>query len=204
MIQLEPGLFEAHYDLGLLHYRNGQLEEAQAAFERALEIEPGRFEALFYRGLILSKRGQGPEALQVLERCHELLPRHAATLYHLGVAYCRADRFADAISTLETTIQLLPDYPRAHYYLGIAYDRAGRLLYDVRLYDSYGKPLDWGAYSANPDRRQVTDAEGQPVFNAFPIRYVEPGTNRVADPEAAPLAPPRLTTPLPVAPTKRP
>src|SRR6188474_1433468 len=39
VIQLAPDLFEAHYDLGLLHYRNGQLEEAQPSFERALEIE---------------------------------------------------------------------------------------------------------------------------------------------------------------------
>ena len=76
-----------------------------------------------------------------------------------------------------------------------AYDRAGRLLQDVRLYDSHGRPLDWGVDFANPDRRPVTDAEGAPVLNAFPIRYFEPGTNDVANPEAAPpLTPPRLTT----------
>jgi hypothetical protein len=86
-----------------------------------------------------------------------------------------------------------------------AYDRTGRLLQDVRLYDSQGRPLDWGADFANNDRRTVTDADGKPAFNAFPVRYFEPGTNRVADPQAAPpLTPPRLTTPPLVASTKRP
>jgi hypothetical protein len=103
-----------------------------------------------------------------------------------------------------------PEQPGLHYD-GVAldnvyaYDRAGRLLQDVRLYDSHGRPLDWGANFANPDRRPVTDAEGAPVLNAFPVRYFEPGTNRVADPEAAPpLTPPRLTTPPLVTPTERP
>jgi hypothetical protein len=77
-----------------------------------------------------------------------------------------------------------------------AYDRSGRLLQDVRLYESHGKPLDWGRDFVNPDRRTVIDANGATVFNAFPVRYFEPGTTRVADPQAAPLpTPPRLTTP---------
>ena len=103
-----------------------------------------------------------------------------------------------------------PEQPGLHYD-GVAldnvyaYDRAGRLVQDVRLYDSYGKPLDWGADFANPDRRPVTDADGKAVLNAFPVRYFEPGTNRVADPRAAPpLTPPRLTTPPLVASTEQP
>jgi HAAS domain-containing protein len=106
--------------------------------------------------------------------------------------------------------QAPPEQPGLHYN-GVAldnvyaYDRAGRLLFDVRLYDSQGRPLDWGANYANPDRRPVRDADGNPVLNAFPIRYFVPGTNDIADPMAAPpLAPPRLTTPPPVAPTERP
>ena len=40
---------------------------------------------------------------------------------------------------------------------------AGRLLFDVRLYDSQGRPLDWGANFANPDRRPVRHADGNAV-----------------------------------------
>ena len=76
------------------------------------------------------------------------------------------------------------------------YDRAGRLLQDVRLYDPSGRPLDFGRDFANTDRRIVRDAQGAGVFNAFPIRYFEPGTTLVANPQAGPpIAAPRITTP---------
>jgi len=76
-----------------------------------------------------------------------------------------------------------------------AYDRRGRLLHDVRLFSAGGTPLDVGA--ADPTRREVTTKDG-PVLNAFPIRYYEPGTRKVADPDAGPkvLAPPIVTPPL--------
>ena len=77
-----------------------------------------------------------------------------------------------------------------------AYDRAGRLLQDVRLYDDQGRPLELGRDFDNTGRRLVTDARGSTAFNAFPVRYFEPGTDRVADPAAgAPAAPPPLATP---------
>jgi hypothetical protein len=77
-----------------------------------------------------------------------------------------------------------------------AYDRNGRLLHDVRLYDAHGAPLDFGRHFANPDRRRVFDRTGAEVFNAFPVRYFEPGTRRVARPNAGPrIVAPKLTTP---------
>jgi hypothetical protein len=104
-----------------------------------------------------------------------------------------------------------PQPPAGLSYDGVAidnvypYDRAGRPLYDVRLYDSFGKPLDWGRNFENEDRRMVRDADGATVFNSFPIRYYVPGTKRVANPQAAPpLATPRLTTPPLVPSAERP
>jgi HAAS domain-containing protein len=77
-----------------------------------------------------------------------------------------------------------------------AYDRNGRLLHDVRLYDSSGKPLDFGRDFANANRRRVFDRSGEQIFNAFPVRYFEPGTRRVANPNAGPrISPPKLKTP---------
>jgi hypothetical protein len=66
------------------------------------------------------------------------------------------------------------------------YDRNGRLLHDVRLYDSLGRPLEIGVEGADPDRRHVLARSGARAFNAYPIRYFEPGTRRVARPNADP------------------
>jgi hypothetical protein len=71
------------------------------------------------------------------------------------------------------------------------YDARGRLLHDVRLYDQNGTPVEIGRGAIDPNRRPVYTRAGRALFNAFPIRYYEPGTNRVAHPDAGPhgLAP---------------
>jgi hypothetical protein len=69
-----------------------------------------------------------------------------------------------------------------------AYDRRGRLLQDVRLFDDAGRPLDIGN-GEDPHRRVPVTKRGEQALNAFPIRYFEPGTRRVAHPNAG--APPR-------------
>jgi hypothetical protein len=86
------------------------------------------------------------------------------------------------------------------------YSREGTLLHDVLLYDGAGAPLAVRPNSADPERRVPVTTTGKRLYNAFPIRYFEPGTARVANPNAAPpiavpevrtpaLAPSRSTTP---------
>jgi hypothetical protein len=66
------------------------------------------------------------------------------------------------------------------------YDARGRLLHDVRLYDQNGTALAIGAGVPDPDRRPVFNRDGARLYNAFPIRYFDPGTDRVAHPNAVP------------------
>jgi hypothetical protein len=76
------------------------------------------------------------------------------------------------------------------------YSRDGKLLHDVFLYDGTGSPLNVRPHAPDPDRRVPATANGVPLFNVFPIRYFEPGTTRVAFPNAGPpVAIPLLTTP---------
>ena len=76
------------------------------------------------------------------------------------------------------------------------YSRGGRLLHDVLLYSGAGVPIELRSVVADPQRRIVRTKAGKPVFNAFPVRYYEPGTNRVAHPDASPpVKIPRLATP---------
>lgn len=75
------------------------------------------------------------------------------------------------------------------------YSRDGKLLLDVLLYDENGEPLDIGD-RPDPLRRTLSTADGRELLNAFPIRYYEHGTRRVARPNAGPdVSPPRIVTP---------
>ena len=76
------------------------------------------------------------------------------------------------------------------------YDRNGRRLRDVRLYDSAGGPIDVRSVVPDPQRRLLRTVNGRVIFNTFPIRYYEPGTKRVAHPNAGPPIPSlRVATP---------
>ncbi len=74
-----------------------------------------------------------------------------------------------------------------------AYDRQGQPLYDVRLFDQNGAPLDVYQDAKDPLRRAVFDERGVLLLNTFPIRFYDPGTETVSDPAAAP---PVDTTPI--------
>jgi hypothetical protein len=80
------------------------------------------------------------------------------------------------------------------------FSREGQLLHDVLLYDGAGRPLDIaGNRVVDSTRRFVVTNGNKPLFNVFPIRYYEPGTRRVARPNAAPYVelPFVRTPPLP-------
>jgi hypothetical protein len=79
------------------------------------------------------------------------------------------------------------------------FSREGHLLQDVLLYDGAGRPLAVRAGSDDPNRRLLKTTGRKPVFNSFPIRYYEPGTNLVAKPHAMPqlTRPTILTSKLP-------
>ncbi|TML60630.1 MAG: hypothetical protein E6G22_10900 [Actinobacteria bacterium] len=66
------------------------------------------------------------------------------------------------------------------------YSKNGKLLHDVLLYTGAGAPVDLRPGVPDPERRVVHTRSGKAVYNAFPVRYFEPGTNRVAHPNAAP------------------
>lgn len=81
-----------------------------------------------------------------------------------------------------------------------AFDAEGNRLNDVRLYDQNGVPLELGARLQDPSRRLLADASSSAVFNAFPIRYFDPGTATVANPDAGwPESPGPLVPAAPMA-----
>jgi hypothetical protein len=81
------------------------------------------------------------------------------------------------------------------------FSRQGRLLHDVLLYTGAGTPLDAPGAAIDPQRRVLRTTSGKQIFNAYPIRYFDPGTGEVAHPGAAPqVRIPRIATPpLPLA-----
>jgi hypothetical protein len=78
------------------------------------------------------------------------------------------------------------------------FDRCGKPLNDVMLYLPNGRAVNVDANRVDPHRRYLVTRRGNRVYNSFPVRYYEPGTVRVAHPNAGPRVhvPAVLTPPL--------
>jgi predicted Zn-dependent protease len=114
---VEPELPSAHTLRGQALLRLGQLDDAQAAFQTALEQRPA--DAIAYAGVaqIHGRRGNFEEAadcaLAALEHNMQLFAAH----YHLGVALLKLDRPHEAVTALETAARLDPDRAAPYYWL---------------------------------------------------------------------------------------
>jgi tetratricopeptide (TPR) repeat protein len=102
-----------YYDLGLLHERGGQLDEAISAYRLSIANDPGNVNAHRRLAEIFTWRGSFTEAA---DQYRELIRiREDGPLYHLnlGRVYDRMKELKKAVSEYETAVRL--DISRAAY-----------------------------------------------------------------------------------------
>ncbi len=87
--QMDPGFFDAHYNLGLAASENGNLGLALAAYETALAIQPESLDARYNFGLVLKQAGYVPDAIAEFERILANYPNDSRTHLALGNLYAQ-------------------------------------------------------------------------------------------------------------------
>ena len=112
---------------GIPGKRQGQLAEALACYQRALQLKPDYAEAHNNLGTALQDQGQIAEALACYQRALQLKPDYAEAHNNLGVAlYARRD-LAGALASYRQALRLRPDFAEAHWNLATALALTGRL-----------------------------------------------------------------------------
>ncbi len=117
VLDANPGYADVHYFVGLVHERNGRLDDATSAFERALEINPSYAECLAALGSVYEQSGR-------YERARELADKLRATAGEMEGALDATTRGKLA---------------NLHAALGDAYREAGEIKLAI---DEYRKALD--------------------------------------------------------------
>ncbi len=116
----------APLNLGVLHYRegdlsaaDGDLEQAAASFQRAIDFLQAviRLNALsgdahFYLGATLYKSGIYDAAEELLRRALDLADGHAQARLTLVNLYARQSRYAEALEQAEAFLEENPDSPQ--------------------------------------------------------------------------------------------
>ncbi len=115
------------YLLGYLMQIQGQLEEASAALERALELRAADPPSLIRLGRVRLELGASGEARPLFEQTLALDPRSAAALDGLGRVAAAAGETARAVEYFERVLALQPKAASVHHALGLAYRRLGDL-----------------------------------------------------------------------------
>jgi len=134
-VEKDPGLVEAHFNLGLLYYDESDFEKALTCFTKAAEIPPGTTQARAYIASIYAQQGQYDKAAdeigKMLTESADAAIREARRLRGLG-------RIDDAINTLENAVSLRPNFALAHKELGFLYlfqrGDAARALHHLEIY----------------------------------------------------------------------
>ncbi len=117
---------EAHVNLGLLHRRLGEFEEARRAYETAIAVGPHFVPALVNLADLHREQDREPEAAALLESALERMPESADLHHALGLSRVRTQRAEDALRHLARAATLAPERPDYAYVHGLALHSAGR------------------------------------------------------------------------------
>ncbi|MCZ6792555.1 MAG: tetratricopeptide repeat protein [Planctomycetota bacterium] len=125
-LEVNPRHAGAYTARGSLWLSDGDLPQAVADFEKALEINPASLETLGLLGAChhLSSDEEGFQRAE--KKAHEINPRPARFYHTVAVAIEKRFRYQDAVAMSEKALGLEPDYWPVYHTLGINYLRTGR------------------------------------------------------------------------------
>ena len=124
---LDPGAFKWSYYQGLLNKDQGQLPEALAAFQQALNRFPSSLTTRFHMGEIYLELHRLDEAESILLQARQLDSDEPAIIALQGqIALDRAE-FSNAVVLFEKALEVLPQANRLHYPLAQAYRALDRM-----------------------------------------------------------------------------
>ena len=105
-LALDPGLTDAHVNLGRLHHAAGESARAEAHYRAAIHHAPGDAIAHFNLGGLLEEMGRGAEAVASYHRALAADPDFADAHYNLGLLLDALGRRPAAMTHLRTARRL--------------------------------------------------------------------------------------------------
>jgi tetratricopeptide (TPR) repeat protein/predicted AlkP superfamily pyrophosphatase or phosphodiesterase len=117
---------EIHNNLGRVHLRGGDVENAWAEFLRALALDEHNAEALLNLGTIARLRGNGAAAEHYVKRALQVDPNSIAALAQLAELRRDDGDLAESIRLYREALAIDDSQPFVHLGLGDSLQRSGR------------------------------------------------------------------------------
>ena len=125
-----PGNVKAEDNLGLCLEGKNQIEQAIAAYQKAIALDESSLvhteQPYLNLGILQAKHNNDREALLLLAKAQKIAPQSAEVHYQLAKSLFSLNRVADAQREVETAVQLNPKDAPSHYLLGRIYHTLGK------------------------------------------------------------------------------
>ncbi len=120
----DPDRAGIHTRLGQIYMRRQMWDDAERAFERALELDSDDAEALDGLGVVYRQRKNPEAAVLAHMKSIALVHQRPSTHVHLGLALAEVGRVRWAAEAFHVALGMEPDFPLAHRCLAELYARA--------------------------------------------------------------------------------
>lgn len=120
-VDLDPGLFAAHYQMGALYERLDEPHEADQAYRACIEINSRYSPCYVSLGNMYVDYGFSSDAMAVLEAGAAVNPTDVDMWSGVGRALLNLDRPREAVDAYERARQIDPDKAEVLFGLGMAY-----------------------------------------------------------------------------------
>ncbi len=125
-IARNPGCWMACENLGGVYMKDGNLDQAIAQFQRALEIKSDDDGALNELGVALLQQGKVDEAIAQFQKALTIAPNRVETHINMGVALLGKGRADEAAAHFQSALRIEPSNAKAHNNLATAFIQEGR------------------------------------------------------------------------------
>jgi tetratricopeptide (TPR) repeat protein len=160
-IALTPDSYPAHYVLGNLLVKTGNLDSGIQEYRNAIQLSPRQPRTYYQLGRALEETGKNDEARSYFEQAAAVDPHYAPTYSEIAKLQLKSGQFQDAVDNLTRAIQYNPALPQSYYLLIQAYARLGEK-------DKSHAVLDqWTAYKKSHRLRPASPDRGDPLVE-FP------------------------------------
>ncbi len=136
-LELQPKLFEAELNGGILLLRQKNAAEALPWFEDAATQKPGEFRPRYYLAECQLQTGETAEALENYRQALELNPKSAGAELGLGRSLARLNKLDDAAGHFRQAAQLDPGYRDALLELADLYEKNKQTDQAVAIYREF-------------------------------------------------------------------
>lgn len=169
------GTSSAHFNIGVIHYAAKRLEEARAAFERALEDDPSNPRPARALAELMRREGNVDQAVELLEKTISLQP-DAKALLALGEMRYQQGQAQRAFEDMRRALELDPQLVAAHYKVSkicLKLDRIDEALHHLRTFvqaqpSSAQARLELGVLLGNQGELEEAEAQLRKVIALSP------------------------------------